>query len=419
MSEEKELTRGEQLRRALVYERKNGWDRLDAEEGAALEAYCTGYKQFLDAGKTERECVDRAIAQAEAAGFRAYVRGMELKPGDRIYQVNRDKAIMLAVMGRKGLEHGVNIGAAHIDSPRLDLKQNPLYESDELGFFKTHYYGGIRKYQWVTIPLELHGVVALKNGEVVRVSPDTETFMPKLDEFEEKITKRTRAVIINNPNNPTGVVYGEDTIKALAAILEKKEKELGISILLISDEPYRELAYGVEVPYVTKYYHNTVVGYSYSKSLSIPGERIGYLVIPDEVDESGELITAASIANRVLGCVNAPSLIQKVIQYCIRHKVTVNVEAYEKNRDLLYHALKEDGFTCAKPDGAFYLFVKSPVPDEKEFCETAKKHHVLMVPGSSFACPGYVRIAYCVSHEQIERSLPAFREIAREYGLLK
>ena len=159
MSEEKELTRGEQLRRALVYERKNGWDRLDAEEGAALEAYCTGYKQFLDAGKTERECVDRAIAQAEAAGFRAYVRGMELKPGDRIYQVNRDKAIMLAVMGRKGLEHGVNIGAAHIDSPRLDLKQNPLYESDELGFFKTHYYGGIRKYQWVTIPLELHGVV--------------------------------------------------------------------------------------------------------------------------------------------------------------------------------------------------------------------------------------------------------------------
>lgn len=170
---------------------------------------------------------------------------------------------------------------------------------------------------------------------------------------------------------------------------------------------------------MTKYYHNTVVGYSYSKSLSIPGERIGYLVIPDEVDESGELITAASIANRVLGCVNAPSLIQKVIQYCIRHKVTVNVEAYEKNRDLLYHALKEDGFTCAKPDGAFYLFVKSPVADEKEFCETAKKHHVLMVPGSSFACPGYVRIAYCVSHEQIERSLPAFREIAREYGLLK
>ena len=267
--------------------------------------------------------------------------------------------------------------------------------------------------------VEYNAYVRNYDGNVVIISPDTETFMPKLDEFEAKITAKTKAVIINNPNNPTGVVYDEATIKAMAAILEKKEKEFGISILLISDEPYRELAYGVEVPYVTKYYHNTVVGYSYSKSLSIPGERIGYLVIPDEVDESGELITAASIANRVLGCVNAPSLIQKVIQYCIRHKVTVNVEAYEKNRDLLYHALKEDGFTCAKPDGAFYLFVKSPVADEKEFCETAKKHHVLMVPGSSFACPGYVRIAYCVSHEQIERSLPAFREIAREYGLLK
>ena len=200
MSEEKELTRGEQLRRALVYERKNGWDRLDAEEGAALEAYCTGYKQFLDAGKTERECVDRAIAQAEAAGFRAYVRGMELKPGDRIYQVNRDKAIMLAVMGRKGLEHGVNIGAAHIDSPRLDLKPNPLYEDGELAYFKTHYYGGIRKYQWVTIPLELHGVVALKNGEVVRVSvgngPDDPMFtiddLLPVSEYRKKIFTKSR-----------------------------------------------------------------------------------------------------------------------------------------------------------------------------------------------------------------------------------
>ena len=166
---EQENSRGEQLRKALSYTKKNGYDRVDRAELEAMDAYCTGYKQFLDAGKTERECVDRTIALAEAAGFRAYVRGMELKPGDRIYQVNRDKAIMLAVMGRKGLEHGVNIGAAHIDSPRLDLKQNPLYESDELGFFKTHYYGGIRKYQWVTIPLELHGVVVLRDGSKVDV----------------------------------------------------------------------------------------------------------------------------------------------------------------------------------------------------------------------------------------------------------
>ena len=170
MDEFKEPTRGEQLRKALVYEKKNGYDRLLPGELEAMEAYCTGYKQFLDAGKTERECVDRTIALAEAAGFRPYTRGMELKPGDKVYRSNRGKAIMLAVMGRKGLDQGVNIGAAHIDSPRLDLKQNPLYETDEMAFLKTHYYGGLRKYQWGTIPLELHGVVALKSGQVVRVS---------------------------------------------------------------------------------------------------------------------------------------------------------------------------------------------------------------------------------------------------------
>ena len=170
MDENKEVTRGEQLRRALVYNKKNGYDRLLPGELEAMEAYCTGYKQFLDAGKTERECVDRTIALAEAAGFRPYERGMELKPGDKIYRSNRGKAIMLAVMGRRSLADGVNIGASHIDSPRLDLKQSPLYESDELAFCKTHYYGGIRKYQWVTIPLEIHGVVALKSGQTVRVS---------------------------------------------------------------------------------------------------------------------------------------------------------------------------------------------------------------------------------------------------------
>ena len=268
--------------------------------------------------------------------------------------------------------------------------------------------------------VEYNAYVRNYDGNVVVISPDTETFMPKLDEFEAKITAKTKAVIINNPNNPTGVVYDEATIKAMAAILEKKEKEFGTSIVLISDEPYRELAYGgVEVPFVTKYYHNAVVGYSYSKSLSVPGERIGYVVIPDEVDDSAALIGAATIANRVIGCVNAPSLVQKVIKYCIEHEVTVDLETYEKNRNLIYGALTEYGFTCAKPDGAFYLFVKSPVENEKEFCEVAKKHHVLVVPGSSFACPGYVRLAYCVSYEQIERSLPAFKKIAEEYGLCK
>ena len=167
---DKDMSRGEELRAALCYQKKNGYDRVNREELEPMEAYCTGYKQFLDAGKTERECVDQAAALAKAAGFQEYRRGMELKPGDKIYRVNRGKSIMLAVMGRKGLEAGVNIGAAHIDSPRLDLKQNPLYEADDLAFLKTHYYGGLRKYQWVTIPLELRGVVALKNGEVIRVS---------------------------------------------------------------------------------------------------------------------------------------------------------------------------------------------------------------------------------------------------------
>jgi len=266
--------------------------------------------------------------------------------------------------------------------------------------------------------VEYGGYVRNYDGRIVEISPNTETFMLDLEEFREKINGKTKAVIINNPNNPTGVVYPEEVIQALADIMREKEQEFGTSIVLVSDEPYRELAYGgVEVPFVTKYYHNTVVAYSYSKSLSVPGERIGYLVIPDEVEHSGELITAATIANRVLGCVNAPSLIQKVLKRCIERGISVDLETYEKNRNLIYSRLTEYGFTCAKPDGAFYLFVKSPTADEKEFCEAAKRHHVLFVPGSSFACPGYVRIAYCVSYEQIERSLPAFRALAEEYGL--
>lgn len=264
--------------------------------------------------------------------------------------------------------------------------------------------------------LEYGAYVRNYDGILVEISPDTTTFQLNLAEFEQRITPKTRAVIVNTPHNPTGVVYSEETIKKLSAILEAKQKEFGTVIYLISDEPYRELAYdGVEVPYLTKYYNNTVVGYSYSKSLSLPGERIGYLVIPDEADGSEELISAATIANRTLGCVNAPSLIQKVVAKCVDAKT--DLAAYDKNRQALYNGLKECGFECIKPQGAFYLFVKSPVEDEKAFCEAGKKYNILMVPGSSFACPGYVRLAYCVSYETIVNSLPEFKKLAAEYGL--
>lgn len=252
------------------------------------------------------------------------------------------------------------------------------------------------------------------DGVLVEISPDTETFQPKLDEFEAKITEKTKAVIVNTPNNPTGVVYSVDTIKKMAAVMEAKQKEFGTEIYLISDEPYRELAYdGVEVPYLTKYYANTVVGYSYSKSLSLPGERIGYLVIPDEAADSEKLIGAANVATRILGFVNAPTLQQKVVKKCLGEKTDISY--YNRNRETLYNGLKDLGFECIKPEGAFYLFVKSPVADEKEFCAAAKKYNILIVPGSSFACPGYVRLAYCVSYETIVNSLPKFAELAAEY----
>ena len=254
---------------------------------------------------------------------------------------------------------------------------------------------------------EYRSYVGNYDGVLVVVPPNTETFQPNLEAFEAMITAKTKAVIVNSPNNPTGVVYSEATIVKMAEILNRKQEEFGTDIYLISDEPYRELAYdGVEVPYLTKYYNNTIVGYSYSKSLSLPGERIGYLVMPDELSDADDIIAAASVANRILGFVNAPSLQQKLIAKCIDAKT--DVAYYDRNREALYGGLKALGFSCIKPEGAFYLFVKSPTADEKVFCEAAKKHNILIVPGTTFACPGFVRIAYCVSYETIQNSMPNF-----------
>lgn len=260
---------------------------------------------------------------------------------------------------------------------------------------------------------EYRNYVGNYDGELVVVSPDTNTFQPKLDEFEEKITEKTKAVIVNSPNNPSGVIYSKETFEKMAAILEKKQKEFNTSIYLITDEPYRELAFGgVEVPWVPDYYKNTIVGYSYSKSLSLPGERIGYLVVPSEVDDYSDVFAAFGVATRVLGFVNAPSLQQLAIIKCLDE--CCDVAYYEKNRNTLYDGLTEIGFECAKPEGAFYLFMKAPNGDDVKFAEIAKKYNILIVPAKGFGCAGYVRIAYCVSHEMIVNALPKFKELFDE-----
>jgi len=251
------------------------------------------------------------------------------------------------------------------------------------------------------------------DAKLVVVPPNTVDFQPNLDAFSDLITDRTKAVIVNSPNNPTGVVYSEATIIKLAEILNEKQKALGTNIYIISDEPYRELAYdGVEVPYLTQYYANTIVGYSYSKSLSLPGERIGYLVMPTEMADFENFVSAANIANRILGFVNAPSLFQRVIAKCL--DAQVDLEGYNRNRELLYNNLKAFGYDCIKPEGAFYMFIKAPVADDKAFAEMAKSKNILLVPGSAFGCPGYVRIAYCVAYSTIENALPGFKALIEE-----
>lgn len=246
------------------------------------------------------------------------------------------------------------------------------------------------------------------------VPADIEHFQINFEEFEKMLNPHTKGIIVNSPNNPSGVVYSEETILRLTKILKEKSVQYGHPIYLIADEPYREIAYdGVKVPYLTKYYDNTFVCYSYSKSLSLPGERIGYIVVPDEMEESKKAYAAVCGAGRVLGYVCAPAMFQRVAAACTG--MTSDISVYRKNRDLLYDALTEMGYFCVKPQGAFYLFPRALEADANAFCEKAKQFDLLLVPGDDFGCPGHVRISYCVQTEMIERSLGAFKKLAELY----
>lgn len=255
------------------------------------------------------------------------------------------------------------------------------------------------------------------DGKLV-VSNPKDDLQIDLQDFESKINQNTKAVIINSPNNPSGVIYSGQTIKGVCEILKRKQKEYNKVIYLITDEPYRELVYGdVDVPYLMNYYENTLVCYSFSKSLSLPGERIGYIAVNPVMQDSSNVYLAVCGAGRSLGYVCAPSLFQQVVKKCIDAKV--NIDAYKKNRDLIYNSLVEFGFDCVKPDGAFYLFVKSPDNDAFSFYEKAKDKEILVVPCDDFGIEGYVRIAYCVDYDMIKNSLAGFKQLAKDFGLCK
>ena len=260
-----------------------------------------------------------------------------------------------------------------------------------------------------------YGVFIERTGaKLVEVKSQEKTFQIDMDNFEKAINEKTKAVIINSPNNPSGVVYTVETIEKMCQLLKKKEEEYGHPIFLITDEPYRELVYDdTEVPYVINYYDNTFVCYSYSKALSLPGERIGYIVVSPKMIDEEDAYAAVCGAGRALGYVCAPSMLQRVIEKCISD--TSDISIYKENRDLLYNALTKMGFECVYPDGAFYLFVKAMGEDAYEFCEKAKEYELLLVPADSFGTPGYVRVSYCVQTKQIEDALPAFEKLAESY----
>ncbi len=251
-------------------------------------------------------------------------------------------------------------------------------------------------------------------GKTVVVPSDTSNFEPDLNELEKNITPKTKAMIINNPNNPTGVIYSEEKLKAIAELIEKKENEYGTNIFVISDQPYSEIVYdGVKLPSILSIFKNAIVVNSFSKSLGLAGERIGYIAASNKIDNITTMMNALTFCNRTLGFVNAPALFQKVVGDALDS--TVDVQAYKQRRDLLYNNLTKIGIECVKPQGAFYLFPKALIEDDVEFVKRAMKYNLLLVPGSGFGCPGYFRISYCVKLDMIERSIPAFKKLVAEF----
>lgn len=253
-------------------------------------------------------------------------------------------------------------------------------------------------------------------AKCVIVPPSIEDFQIDFDALEQSLSKNTKAVVVNSPNNPSGAVYAEQTIRRLAELLRNKEREYGHPIYLISDEPYREIVYdGAQAVFVPRYYEDTIVCYSYSKSLSLPGERIGYVLVPPQAADSNALYAAICGAGRALGYVCAPSLFQRIAARCAG--LTGDIAAYQKNRDLLYNGLIDMGYRCVKPMGAFYLFPQTLEADDRAFCERAKKYDLLVVPGADFGAPGHMRISYCVKTETIRRALPLFQKLVEEYNV--
>lgn len=279
-----------------------------------------------------------------------------------------------------------------------------LIETDDEVIAFAPYFGEYRNY------------AANYGGKLVVVPPDMDNFDLNINELDALINPKTKCIIINNPNNPSGRIFPEETIKQLGAIIEKAEKRIGHPIYVLADEPYRELVYDNEVvPYIPSIIKNSIYIYSFSKTLSLPGERIGYMALSKKMDCYDEMINAMAVANRCLGYVNAPSLFQLVVSRCLDEGV--DLDFYDRNRKLLYDKLTSIGFKIVKPQGAFYLLVKAPMEDEEEFVSLAKKHHIILVSTKSFGCPGYIRMAYCVDYEMIKRSIPAFEALAKECGL--